>query len=405
MVVAARASQTNMAKILIIAPTPFFSDRGTHIRILEEALALEKRGHLITIATYHIGKDIRSGIKTKIDVRRILRLLFWYKKLEAGPDWQKIILDMMLIRKVFYLARTQKPDIIHGHLHEGAIIGWIVQKLLFWRKMKLVADFHGSLTKEMVSHQYLRGGILKVIFKRVERFINNLGDFAITSSWENSEEISAMRKDGRVETVLDGVNLGYYQNLPGKAELKKEFVLPPDKTVVAYTGALVSNKGIRHLTEAISLVLEKNNDVFFLIGGFPAEGVRKYVSENKLEKKVKIISPLDYFKLPRVLGASDIGIDPKDSATRQASGKILQYMAAGLPVVCFDRKNNREYLAEGASYSREVSGRALAEGILELLGDRNEIENKGKINRAKANDFSWDRSAEKIEEIYRQISK
>lgn len=390
-------------KILIIAPTPFFSDRGTHIRILEEALALEKRGHVITIATYHIGKEISSEIKTKIDVRRILRLLFWYKKFEAGPDWQKIILDLMLIRKVFYLARTQKPNIIHGHIHEGAIIGWIVQKLLFWRKMKLVVDFHGSLTKEMVSHQYLRGGILKMIFKRLEWFINNLGDFAITSSWENTQEISAMRKDGKAETVLDGVNLDYYQKLPEKQELKKEFALPLDKTIVAYTGALVLNKGIQYLTEAIPLVLERNPDAFFLIGGFPVEGVRKYVAENRLEDKVRIISPLDYFKLPRVLGASDIGIDPKDSSTRQASGKILQYMAAGLPVVCFDRQNNREYLAEGASYCREISGRGLAEKISELINNKGEAARKGSSNRVRARDFSWDRSAEKIEEIYQRI--
>ncbi|NCO98356.1 glycosyltransferase family 4 protein, partial [bacterium] len=82
-------------KILVIAPTPFFSDRGTHIRILEEALALEKLGHQVTIVTYHIGKDINTEIDTKIDVRRIRRLLFWYKKLEAGPDWQKVLLDIM----------------------------------------------------------------------------------------------------------------------------------------------------------------------------------------------------------------------------------------------------------------------------------------------------------------------
>ena len=106
-------------KILFVAPTPFFADRGTHIRILEEALALEKLGHQITIATYHIGRDIYQDVETKIDVRRIRRWLFWYKKLEAGPDWQKILLDLMLMRKVFYLARTQKPDVIHGHLHEG----------------------------------------------------------------------------------------------------------------------------------------------------------------------------------------------------------------------------------------------------------------------------------------------
>ena len=30
-------------RVLMIAPTPFFSHRGTHIRILEEARSLEKR--------------------------------------------------------------------------------------------------------------------------------------------------------------------------------------------------------------------------------------------------------------------------------------------------------------------------------------------------------------------------
>ena len=181
-------------KVLMIAPTPFFSDRGTHIRILEEALALARRGHHVSIATYHIGQDLPKSLAQLVEVRRILRLLFWYKKLEAGPDWQKIILDLMLIRKVFFLARTTRPDILHGHLHEGVLIGWVVQKVLFWRGMKLVGDLHGSLTKEMVSHAYLRKSGLKKIFQWIERLIDNLGDQAITSSWANTEEISAIRK-------------------------------------------------------------------------------------------------------------------------------------------------------------------------------------------------------------------
>jgi len=63
-------------KVLVVAPTPFFSDRGTHIRILEEALALEKRGIEVTIATYHIGQDFPASLNSHIDVRRIRRLLF-----------------------------------------------------------------------------------------------------------------------------------------------------------------------------------------------------------------------------------------------------------------------------------------------------------------------------------------
>ena len=45
-------------KVLMIAPTSFFSDYGGHIRILEETLALQERGHQITIATYYKGRDL-----------------------------------------------------------------------------------------------------------------------------------------------------------------------------------------------------------------------------------------------------------------------------------------------------------------------------------------------------------
>ncbi|HLC94877.1 MAG TPA: glycosyltransferase family 4 protein, partial [Patescibacteria group bacterium] len=225
--------------ILVIAPTPFFADRGTHIRILEEALALEKRGHRITIATYHIGAPLPEYLHTKIDVRRIRRLLFWYKKLEAGPDWQKIILDVMLIRKVFHLARTGKPDILHGHLHEGVLIGWIVQKLLFWRKMKLVADFHGSLTKEMVSHQYLRTMGLHKIFLLIERFINNLGDVAVASSWDNASDINAVRTKNVAQILLDGTRLSMFEALPPSVDIRATYHIPENKVLVTYTGALI----------------------------------------------------------------------------------------------------------------------------------------------------------------------
>ena len=389
-------------KILVIAPTPFFSNRGTHIRILEEALALERLGHQITIATYHIGKDINPKIKTQIDVRRIRRLLFWYKKFEAGPDWQKVLLDIMLIRKAFYLARTQKPDIIHGHLHEGALIGWIVQKCLWWRKMKLVADFHGSLTKEMVSHGYLKGW-LKSIFRQVEKIINRIGDWAIVSSEEGLGSVLTARKNKNCEVVLDGINLASFGDGKSKEDIRSELGIPKEKFVIGYTGGLVTNKGIDYLLDAIHIVLKERADVFFLIGGFPAHQVESFIKTHKLENFVKLVSPLDYFKLPEVLRACDIAVDPKDSDTNQASGKMLNYMAAGLPIVCFNKPNNRNYLGEGAYFCPEMSSKEIANGIMHFIDRRDEIEGKGRSNKEKAQEFGWDKAGKKLEEIYKSL--
>ena len=132
-------------KVLVIAPVPFFVDRGTPIRILEECLALEKKGFQIDIVTYHLGKDIENlAPQSKIKIHRIIRFLFWYKKKESGANWQKVILDILLIAKVLRIYFRIKPDIIHAHLHEGVLIGWLVQKIIFLKKIKLVADFHGD---------------------------------------------------------------------------------------------------------------------------------------------------------------------------------------------------------------------------------------------------------------------
>jgi len=49
--------------------------------------------------------------------------------------------------------------------------------------------------------------------------------------------------------------------------------------------------------------------------------VAKYVLENKLEKSVRLISPLSYFDLPKILNASDIGVDPKVPKIRKSAGK------------------------------------------------------------------------------------
>ncbi len=392
-------------KVLMIAPTPFFSDRGTHIRILEEALALTRRGFSVTIATYHIGQDLPTSLAAKVEVRRIRRLLFWYKKLEAGPDWQKIILDLMLIRKVFFLARTTRPDILHGHLHEGVLIGWIVQKALFWRNISLIADFHGSLTKEMVSHAYLRTGPLRHIFERIERVIDNLGDRAVTSSWKNTKEIAALRQKNAPVTVLDGVGTDQDDivNIP-RAALRKKYGISETALVVTYTGALVANKGIRHFVHAIPRILAGDPRAHVVVAGFPWNEVAPYFEGKSWMDRVTPITPLPYFSLREILAMSDVGIDPKEEGVGQASGKMLQYMGAGLPVACFDTENNREYLADGGEYAREISGTGLADAVLRLLRDPELRRRKGEANRTRAKEkFSWDRTGEILESVYREM--
>ena len=109
--------------------------------------------------------------------------------------------------------------------------------------------------------------------------------------------------------------------------------------------------------------------------------------------------------MSKILNAGDIGVDPKDSVEREASWKILQYMAARLPVVCFDRENNRTHLGEGAYFSAEISGRGLAEGIIYFIKNSFEAQKRGEDNQRRATQFSWGKSVEKLRIIYCELLK
>ncbi|MFC1644478.1 glycosyltransferase family 4 protein, partial [Patescibacteria group bacterium] len=340
-------------KVLTIAPVPFFVDRGTPIRILKESLFLSRKGHSIDIATYHLGSS-KEELGTGVKIHRIPPLLFWYKKTEAGPSWQKIILDFFLLIKVCCMMSFNKYDIIHAHLHEGVFLGWIIKKIFFWKKVKLIADFHGSLSGELRSHKFLKLELLKKFFVKLERFINNLGDFSIASSEELGDLITSQGIKNKLRVILDGVDAEKYRDFCNKkSEIRRELGVPDNKLVFVYSGSFVFNKGIDYLIDFIDKNKQKNffSECFFIIAGSPLSEIDDfYARRQDLRRYVKIISPLSYADVARVNSAGDLAIDPKDKSVFQASGKILEYMAAGLPVICWKKENNIKYLEEGGFY-------------------------------------------------------
>ncbi len=380
-------------KILVIAPVPFFVDRGTPMRILEESLALERKGYDVSIVTYHLGRNINEiAPESKIKIYRIVRFLFWYKKKESGPSWQKMALDILLIIKTLRVYFRVKPDIIHSHLHEGVLIGWFVQKIIFWKKVKLVADFHGELVSEMRSHGYLKNGFLKKIFHFLEKIIFSMGDWSIASSEELKNIIYKLRKDHKVSVVLDGVNLKKY-NISNKND--------NNKINIIYSGAFVQNKGIDLLLDAI-LKISKTRDVSlkFILAGSPVNNISDFIERNNLNEMVEIISPLNYKDLPSVNLRGDIAVDPKTSQVGQASGKILQYMAAGLPVICFDRKNNRKYLKDAGYYVKNISADGIVDAIIYLQNNPEKLKMMSEASKKNIKKFSWDKTAISIVKVY-----
>src|SRR3954451_24241380 len=136
-------------RILTIAPTSFFSDYGAHVRILEEITHLQRRGHAVTLCTYHTGNDVPG-----ITVRRSIDVP-WKRGVMVGSSRHKLYFDAALAATVQKAAAEVDPDIVHAHLHEGALLGWTVRQ---GRRIPLVFDYQGSMTAEMLDPRFVRAG-------------------------------------------------------------------------------------------------------------------------------------------------------------------------------------------------------------------------------------------------------
>jgi glycosyltransferase involved in cell wall biosynthesis len=381
-------------KIFMIAPTPYFSDRGCHVRIYEEARALTDRGHEVVIVTYHLGRDLGD-----IPTVRIAKIP-WYSKLAAGPSWHKLYLDVLLLYKAIVVSKQFKPDIVHAHLHEGAFLAAIAKRSL---GAPLLFDCQGSLCGELLDHGFMRqNGLQHRFFAKIESWINRQADFIVTSSTPTAETLRAEfpEMSTRLKALLDAVDMDLFAPSPKDQKLFDELSLPKDKKIIVYLGAMTQYQGVDMLLNALQQLSLKRNDFHALLMGYPESDYIERARVLGLDDRITFAGKLDYAEAPRYLCLGDIAVSPKLS-TSEANGKLLNYMACGLPCVVFDNPVNRELLGETGVYVENKNAAGFVDHLADLLDHPESLAALAEQSRAHAVAcHSWRARIKILEQIY-----
>ena len=386
--------------ILMIAPTSFFGDYGCHVRILEEVRVLQKRGHRVTIVTYYKGRDL-----PELNIVRT-RPTPWHADYEVGSSRHKVAFDALLSWTALRTARRLRPDIIHAHLHEGALIGRMVSVAT---GAPLVFDYQGSLTAEMLDHHFVRpGGKREWLFHTVEHLIDRLPRAILTSSRHSANLLREELKDQaqRVVPMPDCVDTDFFRprtpsDQPEVDALKDQLGIPRDRTVVIYLGLLAPYQGTVHIIQAARSVVTQQPDAHFLVMGYPnPDHYRAEAAESGLLEHMTFTGRVPYEQAARYLRVGDIALAPKLSLT-EGAGKILNYMACALPTVAFDTPQAREFMAQFGAYAERGSAPSLAARIGELLQNPAQARALGQALRTRASlRFSWDDAARRMVAVY-----
>lgn len=391
----------------MIAPTSFFADYGCHVRILEEARILQKLGHHVTVATYHNGQNVPG-----LDIQRTLPVP-WRGDYEVGSSRHKIGLDALLGLKTLDLMARRRFDIIHAHLHEGALIGLVLGKLF---RVPVVFDFQGSLTEEMIDHHFLRReSAFYPPLRRLERWIDRTPPAVFTSS-AHAERILVEQfacPPAHIHVLPDCVNGDVFRpateyRAQELAALRAHLGIAEERKLIVYLGLLAEYQGTGLLLQAMQRILADHGDVSLLLMGFP--GVQHYASQAQalgIHHAVTFTGRVPYQDAPRYLALGDVAVAPKLSLT-EGAGKLLNYMAVALPTVAFDTPVAREYLGLDGLLAVRGDVDSLAQQLTAALfpaaGSASGGHESGlRLRRRALQHFGWDQAGQTIVETYKGL--
>ncbi len=390
-------AQQSSLRVLMVAPTPFFGDRGCHIRILEQARALRRLGVEILLATYHVGRDVPD-----VPTVRTPRVP-WVRALPIGFSIHKLYLDGLLFAATLRAARRFRPDLLHGHLHEGAVIASVVGRLV---GRPAVGDLQGSVTGEMVAHGHMPArGPLPLMVRALERCVVRWSSRLLPSSSNFARELVDAWgvPHGRVVLLPDGTDPEAFRAPAGLDELRDRLGLV-GKRVVVYLGVLTDYQGVDDLLAAWPTVTASVPDAHLLLMGYPnVERYRTRVATLGLGGSVTVTGRIEYREAPDYLALGDVAVSAKHVST-EANGKLLNYMAMGLPVVAYDGPVSRELLGVHGVFVPMRNVPALGAALARLLRDPQEQKLRGQALRERVvTRFASSTLAGRLLEVYRDV--
>ncbi len=383
--------------IVFIAPFAFSPKATVSARMLPIATALRRRGHRVTILMPPYDNPADSG-KT------------WE---HAGVQMENMHVShasamrtyVDLARQMAQRARNLKPDVTHVFKPVG--VGALALQLgLGSAKVVLDNDDWEGAGGWADVNPYTPAQRRFFIWQEA-RCLRNAP--AVTCASEALIERSAQFRGGS----HTGVHLfpnGPEEAMRGqvaaaqhkRAALREQFGWRGP--VVIYAGTIPLNHDLDMVTQAIKdltalkwVIVASGDGIASLQRTIDAAGIAQRVEWHRF---------MPHSRLVEYLVAADAAVYPyRDTPINRAkcSGKVMDYMACGLPMVVSEVGMNRTYLEDGVSGLLTPAGDTLAFGdaLRRLLDDRAFAASLGAAAQRRIwEKFGWDARVATLEKVY-----
>ncbi len=367
---------TNPAKLLVIAPQPFFQPRGTPFSVYYRTMITTQLGFEVDLLAYGEGQDVEME---SLNIFRTPRFKF-LGDVKIGPSALKLFLDIFIFAKMVWLLTTRKYSVVHAH--EEAVFFATLLKPIY--RYKLIYDMHSSLPQQLSNFEFSKSKWLITVFEKLERWALKKSDGIITICPDLQEYVNSVL--GEVphhflieNSIFDPVLLsGASTNVNNKAEtdvasqvMGKVEELGREGPMAVYAGTLESYQGIEILIEAMKTVKESNPRYRLAIVGGTTDQVthfRGLVDRFGLAEQVWMHERLPQAVASQVLSKATVLVSPRSAGTNTPL-KVYEQLASGKPLVATNIYSHTQVLNENVCFLSEPDGKSFGEALLQAFTD------------------------------------
>lgn len=363
-------------QILMVAPQPFFENRGVPISVYLRCRALTNLGCQIDLVTFPQGQQ---SVPDGLNLCRIPNL-FGIGHVPAGPSLRKLLLDfVMFFYLIWFLASTDKNfACIHAH-EEGSFlaipISWIFN-------LPLVYDYHSNLAEITRDSQY---GLFDRLMDRLEMIALKGSEAAICVTPSLTEHVRDRVPNNTVFSVPDTAQEEILNDPDGSENTIPENLkkwLDEQKITLVYTGSLAGYQTMDLFLEGMAKSARRNQMQFLLVGGTSSElnDIRTIINNLQLNSEIMLSGRVQGEEIPAYLDVADVLVAPR-AECRNTPLKIYTYLWAGKPMLVSDVEAHRVIFAEEEVIWAEPSVKGYKKALdalfeTDLAGMKQRIEGK-----------------------------
>ncbi len=380
-------------RVLLLAPHPYYQERGTPIAVDLLVQALVELGHQIDLLTYHEGQDRDHGPAVRI--HRIPPPP-GCRNIRPGFSLKKIISDLYLWRMAKRMVRDQKYDVIHA-VEESAFIARHLKKKT---GTPYIFDMDSSMPVQIADAFPAARFILPVMRYFENKAIRDA--CAITAVCDALADIARNAGAKNIFLLRDVPLLDEKMNGQGFRE-----VLKLDGPVLLYIGNLESYQGIDLLLESFARLPASTQSSLVIVGGIPKhiEAYRMLAGKLGITKRTHFLGPRPIGDMNALMQEADLLVSPRTKG-QNTPMKVYSYMASGKAILATDLPTHTQALDAACAMLAPPEPEAFSRAMQSLLDDASLQSRLGRTSKTKVEEqYSLNVFKKTVAELYQHVAE